>query len=216
MLARWPSKQDCKEDMGELIASLCTKCSVSDLRAHKNGKITSDIRTWISLCGVWQCRGPRVPLPGQREEIKEVTWGNLLWYRGLNWKLCFLSWIHISSWRAPAIILLAFPGGYRSYLLDRCVLLGVARLILMSCQELCMCGPKSRPLSSRDIFRWLADITRLCLHLFQGAKLGLRASAKPCLKNCHLWIWIIGCSVIQALDSATFAYPFLSLLKPQG
>ena len=121
MLARWPSKQDCKEDMGELIASLCTKCSVSDLRAHKNGKITSDIRTWISLCGVWQCRGPRVPLPGQREEIKEVTWGNLLWYRGLNWKLCFLSWIHISSWRAPAIILLAFPGGYRSYLLDRCV-----------------------------------------------------------------------------------------------
>ena len=45
MLARWPSKQDCKEDMGELIASLCTKCSVSDLRAHKNGKITSDVRT---------------------------------------------------------------------------------------------------------------------------------------------------------------------------
>lgn len=128
----------------------------------------------------------------------------------------FVFWIHISSWRAPAIVLLAFPGGYRSYLLDRCFLLVVARLILMSCQELSMCGPKSRPLSSRDIFRWLADITRLCPHLFQGAKLGLRAGAKSCLKNCHLWIWIIGCSVIQALDSATFAYPFLSLLKPQG
>lgn len=31
----------------------------------KNGKMTTDKRTWISLCGAWQCRGPRLPLPGQ-------------------------------------------------------------------------------------------------------------------------------------------------------
>lgn len=33
--------------------------------AHKNGKVTTDKKTPISLCGAWQCRGPRLPLPGQ-------------------------------------------------------------------------------------------------------------------------------------------------------
>lgn len=39
MLSRWPSRQDCKKDtVGELIASLCIKYRVSDLRQHTKGQ----------------------------------------------------------------------------------------------------------------------------------------------------------------------------------
>lgn len=51
---------------------------------------------------------------------------------------------------------------------------------------------------------------------FRGQNWGQELGAMSCLKNCYLWIWIIGCSVIQALDSITFASPSLSLLKLQG
>ena len=122
MLARWPSKQDHKGDnVGELIASLCTKYSMSDLRQHKKMVRYLLIKGHeFPSVGLGSAEGLGFHCQVRVEEIKEVTWGNLLWYTGLNWKLCFLSWIHISSWRAPDNILLASLGGYRSCLLDRC------------------------------------------------------------------------------------------------
>lgn len=151
MLARWPSKQDHKGDnVGELIASLCTKYSMSDLRQHKK------MVRWLLIkghefpsVGLGSAEGLDFHCRVRVEESKEVTWGNLLWYTGLNWKLCFLSWIHISSWRAPVNILLASPGGYRVVYWIGIFLLGEARLILMSCQKLSMCGPKSHPFSEQ-------------------------------------------------------------------